>query len=84
MKELTKRASETGNSHFDHQERDDQRRDIFNSPVPERMLLVRRLARHFYADKADDRRRGVRKIVQGIRHDRQRIHQQPDHQFCTK
>ena len=48
------------------------------------MLQICLLSRHLKTDKGDDRRAGIREIVKGIRHDRDRPAEHARHIFPGK
>ena len=52
--------------------------------MPERMLFVGRLVCHLDTNKADHRRCRIGKVIERIRHDRQRVHSGTDQQLCRK
>ena len=52
--------------------------------MPERMLFVGRFVCHLHTNKADDRRCRIGKVIERIRHDRQRMHPNTDQQLGGK
>ena len=51
--------------------------------MPERMLFVGRFVCHLDTNKADDRRCRIGKVIERIRHDRQRMHPNTDQQLAA-
>ena len=55
MSDLTKRIFEKGEPDLHNEEGDDQRRNIFNPSVPERVLFVCRFLCNLHTYKSNDR-----------------------------
>ena len=66
MKDLCKRILEKTKAAIQNQEGNDESSDILDPPVTKRMILVSRFLRHLDADQTDNRRTGIREVVEGI------------------
>jgi hypothetical protein len=67
-----------GDARPQHDDGDDDRREVLDAPIAKGVLAVGLLAGKLGAHDGDDGRRGVRQVVDGVEHDGDGVHEQAE------
>ena len=84
MQDLPEGILQGAEADIEHQDRDDEGRDVLDAPVAERVILIGLFSGHLRADHRDHGAAGVRQVVEAIGHDRHGVDDDADGNFEYK